>query len=304
MGKPRKPKTPKPSWLARLIREPLLQFVLLGASLFYVNYLIAADQPEPEPEPEPSDTRESIVVTQTTIDEMVKRHAELQHAEVSEVQRQGLINAHIEDEILVREAYRQGLDRDSQIRDMVLRKMRYVLEAEKPEEERSEDAVPTSDQLRSCYKTNRLRFHVPRTVTLEQVYFPKGRKPEVGLLEKLKAGAGHREFGEPIASLERIKRAYLQRELALHIGPKFAIRVFELPPGEWTGPIDSLRGKHFVRVIEIHPSREPSFDEVEEIIRRDWPIFRPRQTVSDKVAEFRKEYDVEIGKEPPVSATP
>ena len=279
-----KPKAPSPSWPARFIREPLVQFVLLGAALFYVNYLITPDD------------RESIIVTQVTIDDLVNSHAKLQQADVSEVQRQELINGYIADEILVREAYKQGLDRDSQIRDLVLQKMRYVLEEEVTD--------PTPDQLRRCYESNRMRFHVSRTITLEQVYFPKSQAPEEDLLEKLQSGADHREYGEPIVSLERIKRPRLQRELSLHIGPDFARRVFELPPGEWVGPVKSMRGQHFVRVTEINPPREPSFQEVEPIIRREWPYFRPRQIVSEKVADFRKQYNIALARETSASATP
>ena len=59
----------------------------------------------------------------------------------------------IDDEVLLREAYRRGLDRDAVVRQHLVQKMRYILG--------EDEATPTEAELRAYLAANRERYRSP-----------------------------------------------------------------------------------------------------------------------------------------------
>ncbi|MCP4300505.1 MAG: peptidyl-prolyl cis-trans isomerase, partial [Gammaproteobacteria bacterium] len=92
--------------LARLLREPLLQFVSIGAILFLLFGLSNDDV---------VDDVQRIIITQTDIDRLSTLWKRNRQREPTEAELEGLINAHIREEVLYRTALEMGLDRNDTI---------------------------------------------------------------------------------------------------------------------------------------------------------------------------------------------
>ena len=121
-----------------LRREPLVHFLALAALLFVAYQLLT-----------PSD-REPIVIEQASMDELARRQEELLARPPSDEERRALVELAIDDEVLLREAYRRGLDRDAVVRQHLVQKMRFIL---------GEDEVtPTETELRTYLAANRERY--------------------------------------------------------------------------------------------------------------------------------------------------
>jgi hypothetical protein len=130
-----------------LRREPLAHFLALAALLF-VGYRLLT----------PSE-QETIVIDQASIAELGRQQEELLARPLTDDERRAVLESAIDDEVLLREAYSRGLDRDEVVRRHLVQKMRFILGEDAPE--------PTEAELKAYLAANRERYRTPPTVTLE-----------------------------------------------------------------------------------------------------------------------------------------
>ena len=77
-------------------------------------------------------------------------------------------------------------------------------------------------------------------------------------------------------------------------GTDFAAAVFELEPGDWSGPIASAYGYHLVLVSRRSAARVPDFAEVADRIATDLDTARRAGALDRIYASVRDAYEVEI----------
>jgi PPIC-type PPIASE domain len=260
-----------------LRREPLVHFLALAALLFVAYDLLTP-------------SRESIVIGKASIDELVRQQEELLARPLTDDERREVVETAIDDEVLLREAYRRGLDRDAVVQRHLVEKMRFILGEEAPE--------PTETELRAYLAANRERYRTPHTVTLDHIFYADPAAVPDGLVVQLENGLEIDGLGDPLFMLGNRLSRYSLRDLIGLMGPYVARRVFELPRGNWDGPMQSERGVHFVRVAQHHPPGMPSFAELEEYLRQDWMLDQQRRAIADKVAELRQTYRIVVERAP------
>jgi PPIC-type PPIASE domain len=257
-----------------LWREPLLHFLVLAALLFGAYALIA-----------PS-AKDTIVVDQAAIDRLVKEQEELLARPLSQEERQSAIRTMIDDEVLLREAYRRGLDQDVVVQRHLVQKMRFILGEDQTE--------PSEAELRAFLESNRERYRTPPTATLEQVFYADPAAAPADLLDRLRAGTDPEVLGDRLDMLGPTLARYSLRDLIGLVGPEVAREIFELPPDGWHGPMASERGVHFVRVLEHHPSLVPTFEELTDYLRQDWFFARQEEAVAARLVELRANYRIVV----------
>jgi hypothetical protein len=233
--------------------------------------------------------RETIRITTQTIDALVQQRESITQNPVNAEERQIIIGGHIEDEILLREAYRRGFDKnDYRVRKRILNIMRTSLSEVIPE--------PSVAQLRFFYEQNKERFLTSPSRSFEQVYFSfaSAKQPEnpEQFLEKLKATSDISKMGEFSPAFgNKFSKASFQTT-AITFGKPFAQIVFELPLNQWRGPVESFRGIHYVRVTATHEPELPPFEQMESYLRTDYFLQKGRESQVRKINELRKNYVV------------
>ena len=211
-------------------------------------------------------SKEVIEVDARSIEALQNERADRLGRELTPSERTETIRRYVDEEILVREAYRRGLHlTDPGVRARLLRRMRLALSEGIPE--------PSRSQLRAYYSSNSERYLVDESITLTHVFWAadsdnQPARPEVPL-EALKAGADFRRMGERFW-LGPVLPQVTRDRLAGALGAEFAGRVFDLEPGVWTGPVQSTRGVHYVAVVERHPPMIPPFESLEDYVRAEW----------------------------------
>ncbi|MFO0572639.1 MAG: peptidylprolyl isomerase [Polyangia bacterium] len=170
----------------------------------------------------------------------------------------------IDDEVLVREALRRGLDQgDVIVRRRLIQKMELLAEALTPA------PTPTDAELLALRDRAAGRYREPARVALEHVFVSRDRSgPEVArraeaLRRRLVAGEPPTALGEPFphgAALGLLKES----QLAAIFGAELARAALLLPPGAWSAPLPSSYGLHVVRVTAREEARLPSLDELRE----------------------------------------
>lgn len=259
--------------------EPLVLFLALGALLFGAWTLIMPQKVG------------TVMIDPEALRALEKQEQDLRGRPLTDEERAVLREGYIDDEVLLREALRRGLQfSDYRSRQRLVRIMRGALTEFVPD--------PSIAQLQAYYRENIDMYTRDRAVTFEQVAFPWGS--EVGsekleaILSQLKAGATVDQFpGSPMTLGPRVREA-TRAYLVSSCGPEFADAIEGLPLDEWEGPVESILGIHLVRVMERHPSRVASFEDVEGYLRQDWLMTRTREAQQKRIDEIRDTYRIEV----------
>ena len=260
--------------MKRLLREPLLHFLLLGVVLFAAHGILARGGTS-----EPG----RIVVSQGQIESMAMLFSRTWQRTPSDAELQGLIRSHVREEVLYREGLAMGLDRDDPIvRRRIAQKLEFVAES-------GDAAEPSDGELQAYLDLHRAVFAAEPKFTFRHVYLDPRRR------EKTLAADAERmlkELNSPGSSLDAAGLGD-PTTLPLHfedtpasgirntLGDEFVKALAQIAPGRWTGPVESGYGMHLVQLSERTELRAPALAEVRETVKREWERAR-RAEVGEK----------------------
>jgi len=275
--------------IARLLREPLLQFLIVGVLLFGAWKAVGPDSNAP-------DKRSRIELTDDDFKQLATTWMLAGRAPPSPEQMQRLVEDRIRQEVLYREALALGLDKgDTIVQRQLARKMEFLAEDVSKLEE------PTPEELKAWYEKNSERFALPPRISFRHVYFSpdrRGAKVRADAERALTQLAG-KPMDSPVIAAAGDPFMYQQYygdrpfdEIARQFGPNFARALVKLAPGQWAGPIESGYGWHVVFAESITPQRIPEYEEVEANVRSVW-IEDRRDEVKGRMYEaMRAHYDI------------
>jgi PPIC-type PPIASE domain len=248
----------------KILREPLVHFLILGALLLFASNLINKRTS--------GDTRK-IVITPGQVEHLEDSFARAHQRPPDPDELKGLIRDYVREEVYYREALALGLDRDdAPIRQRLRQKMEFI------SEDVAAQAQPTGEQLRSYLSDHPEKFRIDKHFTFTQVYLDPVRhgrhlksdaQQMLAQLNKSGPRADVSNMGDPFL-LEGNTENVSSRDVAREYGEKFAASLAELPIGKWAGPVESGLGMHLVCVTNRTDGRLPQLDEVREAVRREW----------------------------------
>jgi hypothetical protein len=274
--------------LKSLAREPLVHFLLLGAALFLLDAWL-------RPAAAPAATTE-IVVSEARIRNLAQNFARTWQRPPTREELDGLVESHVREEVMVREALALGLDRDDTIiRRRLQQKMEFV------SEEAAALARPTDEDLNAYLKAHADAFRAEPRATFVQVYLdPNKRKSALEvdakrLLESLnRAGASPdlAKAGDRLQLLEPRYENLPQHELVRLFGAGFAETLVKQPVGKWVGPIASGYGAHLVRVEALEPGGTPALADVRPLVEREWANAKRQELGKAFYEKLRAKYAI------------
>ena len=236
--------------------------------------------------------RETIRVTSELVDAIVANQEALVGRPLSAEEREQAIDAFIEDEVLIREAYRQGLDvGDRRIRGSLISAGQFALidpDLAPPE--------PTPEEVAEFYQANREDYRLQEAITVEYVSFLPGSlapEREEEVLSELRAGKNPASVGGGLGQTRTVP-SLTRTTLSTSTGRAFAADVFDQQLGVWGGPLRSPQGIFYNRVRERRPSRLQSLEEVDWLVERDWVASHYTANLDEVLTRIRKRYDIEI----------
>ncbi len=276
--------------MKKLLRDPLVHFLALGAFIFALSALVHEDDRAGDA------TRIDIAAA-----DISRLQAQWQRQWQRPPTRQeldGLIAAHVREEVLYREALALGLNEtDTIVRRRLAQKMEFVMsDATLPSE-------PDDAELRVYFHAHADRYREPVTLTFSHVYFNRDRRnPDAhqeaeALLADLRrramAPTRASEFGDRIMLSPHYEEKSVP-EIARDFGGAFADRVAQLDPGQWHGPVESGYGLHLVYVRARTESRLPEFESVRQPVENDYLVERRREANELAYQKLRQRYDIRI----------
>jgi hypothetical protein len=262
------------SWLRRLAGEPLVQFLVIGALIFVLNEHFGA---------EASATRIEITAAdwQRLSDMAQKQWGKPPTAE--ELQR--LAQQQVREEVLYREALASGLDIDDVIvRRRLVQKMDFLARSDVP--------LPDEEQVRAFYAAHPERYGAPAQLSFRQLYF--GNADAAGqALRQLQADPAATVNAERLMLPERFV-AQSQVMIGRDFGEAFAAELFQLTPGQWSGPLRSPLGLHLVMVEDRTAAQVLDYASVRDKVAADLTNQRLQEASDAAYAEMRSRYQIRI----------
>lgn len=278
--------------IRRILTEPLLHFLLLGAVIFVVSNMLDREQ---------SDTKGTITVTQTRVEGLAAKFARAWQRPPSAAELNGLIQDFIREEAAVREATALGIDRnDTVIRRLLRQRLEFV----------AEDVValtePSDDELNAYLHAHADSFRTETRISFSQVFFDPQRRGKAlatdaaQLRAHLNTVDGQIDaamFGDTTLLDHQFTELPLSTATQM-FGETFAMALHKQIPGQWSEPIASSFGEHLLYVSEIAPGTVPELGQIRDVVRREVLNARSIQALDAYYAVLLQRYRVNIDMPP------
>jgi len=275
------------NFFSRLIREPLVHFMVLGAALFILYYHVGDDRGE---------RYDRIVVDEVEVLRLTGQFQRTWMRPPSRQELEGLAEDFVKEEILYREALALGLDQD----DLVIRR-RLSQKMEFLNTDLVAQQTPTEEQLQTYLNSHPDKFMRPAHISFQQIYLGGGegtdnvQRKAAALLERLVAEPETvwQELGDPTLLPPALTDSS-DRYIATIFGNALVESIAGAPLDRWSGPHASAYGQHLVRVTGRTPASLPALTEVRAQVEREWGNERRVQSNEQFYLKLRERYAVEI----------
>ena len=264
-----------------LLREPLIQFLLLGLLIFGADQWATASRTDPH----------HIRVDDDQYQQLAQIFTEGQGREPSPSEMKNLIIKWAENEILYREALTMELDQgDEMIRSRMILKLRDIL---------FNNAIvenPTDGELEEFFEFNRAQYDVPERFDIEQF-----GADDLADLTAAQALAQQLGTSEPVPeAYQQSLRSYQQRpasNLGTLFGAEMQQQLLQAPEGQWLALQQGQRLR-LVRITQRHPAEAVELSTVKSAVTRDWKKFRYDIQLADQTKAIADRYSIEMDLSP------
>ncbi|WP_434047708.1 MULTISPECIES: hypothetical protein [Sorangium] len=248
---------------ARLLREPVVHFLFIGALLFLAHRLIVGDP--------------RVVVVSAGLTADLERQLRDQTGRApTEAELKAALDRWKQEEVLYREALREGLDQqDATVRTVLADKLR-ARAAQQMAARR-----PTDAELDAWLASHRSRYEAPLRYDFQIVAFPRSdpaaEQQRSTYRRALADGADPRTLGRPI-----VGGNLTRDELAARFGPAVSESIGKSPLAAW----QALETDDSLLLVRVNGTSGglPSREEIRPILTADWVAAMKKQA-ADEFAE-------------------
>ncbi len=254
--------------MKKILKEPLLHFLLIGLGLFVLFEIVAGDADEYDSRVIEVDRDRLLTFVQFRTRAFEPSAAAERLDGMSPEELELLIEDYVREEALHREALALGMDKN----DYVI-KRRMVQSIEFITNGFVTAAVDVADaDIEEFYAANREDYFVPPFVTFAHVFISaEDREAEVvadradALLAELNATQAPFSHAPRYGDRFPYFVNYVERSpelVASHFGAGMAEALFSLQPSEttWQGPFESAYGVHLVMLVRKAEGRYPELE--------------------------------------------
>lgn len=288
--------------------RPLLRFLLIGGLLFGAKSLLAPSVVE---RPELTVTVPSAA-TDADIDRAIREAILLNEARrygwdrtdpvVFDhlVRNMRFIEPDSTDDALA--LYKRAIEMNMQAHDPVVR-ARLLYRANEALGTIPESDIPTRDDLENHRQDHPERFERERRVRLYHVFLSRSKRGDELAADAASMRAELSELGDrppkalgdPLPGL-RAEQVVAPSRVAADYGPDVARIASEGVAGAWRGPVPSVYGLHFIKVVGEEPAYVPPLRVISAEVRADKVREIRRELAETRMTDLRRAYTVHVEK--------
>lgn len=269
--------------MRRLLREPLLHFIVIGGLLFLI-YAAINDTGQ--------NSTDVIVITPERIAQIASGFNSVWKRIPTDDELDALIEEEVREEVYYRDALALGLDKnDAMVRRRLRQKMEFLTDTGVYLQE------PSVGELEAFFAANEQTYRREPRLAFEQIYLGKDPAEETitqslkALLSDLATDPSTLGEGTRLPAQLRLSRPDAIDSV---FGQGFFEQLADLAPGVWSGPVVSTYGVHLVRTLDGLPAQTPPLKEVREVVLKDWKAAKALQIREQDYARRRARFVVEI----------
>jgi len=275
--------------MKKILKEPLIYFFVLGFVVFGLHSFLNREKQGRGEDPF------TVEIASTDVEWIRSTWEARMKRQPTQQELQGLIDRHIRDEILFREASAMDLDdRDLVIQRRLVQKLTFVLE------DLAETVEPADHELKKYLQENQDRYRIPEEISFSQVYFNPDKRKDVAkevekLLVRLKSEQSPPEEAVSLGDTIMIDPTFLKKspnEVARTLGKEFADALFSADEMGWQGPMMSTFGLHLVYIEERIASKMPEFASLREDVKNDFMYERKKQVIDSAYNAMKSRYTI------------
>lgn len=280
--------------LPRLFKEPLIQFLFIGACIYGAYALFGT------PEEDFRDTR--VHVDARRINSFISEWESRWNRPPTRDEINGLIQSYIKEDVLYRQAVSMGLNEDDPItRRRMAQKLEFLTS------DLASMVEPVEGEIERYFDENRELYQKPDLISFYQLFFNPDKREASTLDDAAQVLAQLQEQGEPgPETLQAGDRFMLPNEfmaetemgVSRQLGKEFAESVMNLDEGRWHGPILSGYGAHLVYVFDFEESPPAVFGEVRDAVFENWQLERRTDFNAEFLESLKSRYEIVIDEIP------
>ena len=149
------------------------------------------------------------------------------------------------------------------------------------------ESTVTEAQLRDEFEDRFEDFVTPEKRDLEQIVFQDGAQARAAKT-RLDGGASFATVAEEMTGEPPVELGAMERDL---LPAELAEAAFALAEGAVSEPVESVLGWHILRVVEVEPRQEPTFEDLREELAKDVAM----EMAIDSMASIANQLDDELG---------
>ena len=281
------------STFVRIVKEPLLHFVLAGAGIYLLFGLFGQSESDDARVEE-----NTIVVTEGEMNWLAEMWHKKWNRPPSDAELVGLVRDHLRESVLYRESVAMGLDRD----DVIIRR-RMAQKLEFLSQDLIQPEPATEEQLQAYFQEHLDQYQLPPLLTFTHVFIDPDKRGDETLkdAENLKAeliaNAEVPDADSDLGDVFMLQSYYPERsesDLSKLFGGEFAKSIMALEPKEWHSPVLSGYGTHLVYVHDRQEFPAPTFEQVAERVREDHKNAAREKLNDEYIASLLARYKVMI----------
>ncbi len=264
--------------MKKILKEPLVHFLLIGALLFLVYGMVNTEQDKTE-----------ISIDDNLINELAAKWELKRNRQPTLEEINGMVDQYIEQEVLYREALAMNLDHNDEIiKRRLAQKMEFISDG------LAESLQPTEEVLIEYYENHKEIYKKEPIYTLQQVYFSNDKRTDaIGDASSALTTESPESFGDNLS----LPRQYTDASaflIARDYGSAFTKSLDSLETGKWAGPIISGFGVHIIFIKEKKPAGYYTFKEVAEKVNVDYNFDASNEFKTELIITFLKNYNINI----------
>lgn len=282
------------SRLIQLAKEPLIQFLLIGACIYGFYALYGT--------PDENGDDRTILVDAGRIESFIGEWERRWKRPPTRQELDGVIGAFVREDILYRQAVAMGLGEDDPItRRRLAQKLEFLT---------NDIALfrdPAEGELEQYFQDNQELYREPGLITFSQVFLDPDKRDAATLADARELLARLKSAGDPDGAtldagdsfmLQSFYREVSESDIRRQLGSGFSQAVMQLAPGRWHGPVLSGYGVHLVYVYERREAPSPLFDNVRQFVLQNWQREQQELFNAKFYEGLKSRYEIIIG-EPP-----
>jgi len=286
----------------RLLKDPLLHFLVAGACLFGTYPLIASEAGRLDAKTIVVDREALLTYLQIRAKAFEPQQAARQLEGMAPEEREQMVRDFVREEALYREARALGMtDNDYIVRRRAVQSMAFIAQGMA-----AQNASAQTGSLEAYFSHHRQDYYQEPSVTFTHVFFSAEKRGRAGARrEALTLLATLNQCQVPFADAGRYgdrflyDRNYVERTpdvVASHLGKDFAASITGLspPPQRWQGPIASEHGEHLVLLTETKAGRRLELAEIRSHVEADYQRWRQQENQDHAIQEIVGQYHVEV----------